>query len=226
MKSTTIESFEDYLSYTSEFPREGRVFRGVSDSVYRLIPKVGRPQFRETYSHKSEKHLLKLFKQRAYAFITRPLTSDLEWMALAQHHGLPTRLLDWTVNPLVGMFFAVQGSSDTDAAVYTTHFPRGRSNFDPFKLDRPRKYYPPHMSPRITAQEGLFVVQDPTKALEEQYSRSAIERILIPAGKRFELLLRLDQLGFNHERMFPGLDGAATLLEWRFGNNIGKWHSG
>ena len=67
------------------------------------------------------------------------------------------------------------------------------------------------------------MVQEPKTALEEQYSLSEIEQILVPADVKLRLLKYLDQLGFNHERLFPGLDGASALLSWRFEENIGKW---
>ena len=53
------------------------------------------------------KHVLERFKRYGRPhFIEKPL-SEVEWLVHAQHHGLPTRLLDWTTNPLKALFFAI-----------------------------------------------------------------------------------------------------------------------
>jgi hypothetical protein len=79
-------------------------FRGQADHSWNLEPSLSRLGKLNT-----ELQLIKQFKQNAHQFLesSSPLT-EYDWIFLMQHYGVPTRLLDWTENPLIGMYFAVE----------------------------------------------------------------------------------------------------------------------
>ncbi len=96
------ELFRDTWDYSLQRYRSPYIYRGLSDAGYELKTSLIRL---EGDFASLEKHLLRNFRKYARKNLFTD-NSVWNWLALAQHHGLPTRLLDWTYSPYVALHFA------------------------------------------------------------------------------------------------------------------------
>ena len=198
---------------------QSTLFRGQSNFNWEPKPQLDRPAFSRFRELKSwsradhEKHLLNDFKIAARPRLTLEPSDDWEWLAIAQHHGLATRLLDWTTNPLVACFFAVEDlNCRTDSIVQVYNHGGKQSTFyaNPFDIEDTVIFYPPHITSRITAQGGCFTAHTAERMslLGESLS------IVIPSDCRQVIRRQLYGLGISRATLFPDLDGIASNTNW------------
>lgn len=213
MKEIEIKEFEDLISYVKKCEKRSTLFRGVKSVDYQLIPSIGRRKFRGKFESR-EKRILNLFIESSLPYLDYTPQNKWEWIALGQHHGLPTRLLDWSANPLIAAYFAVQDSFEGDSAIYVL-FERAtvdtKANPDPFKYNKVERYRPPHLTQRIITQNGFFTIHPNP---QEPLISDKVEKLIIKNKSRKNFKHLLYKFGISNKFIFPGLDGIAADIDW------------
>jgi hypothetical protein len=145
---------------------------------------------------------------------------------LAQHHGVPTRLLDWSINPLISLFFAVSSDNDCDGVLYAIRYEKSVKcdKKAPFELKKAIVVRPKSVTSRITRQSGIFTIHPTTEVAVETKTFPNIEKILIPKKNKNEILFKLNQYGINYSTIFPDLDGLGKHICWHI-ENMNYWDS-
>jgi hypothetical protein len=216
VKEITLDSFEAFHRLVQSYNKEKDAYRGVTNEDYELIPKVGRVPLRPRQSRKREEgRIFRRFKERALPYLEFMPRDDWDWLAVAQHHGVPTRLLDWTRNPLAALYFAVEHESPCDCAIYVLkgyQVLSTRLHPDPFKYPKVGKFVPDRITPRIGAQLGVFTIHPEP---EKPFLSEKIEKLIIPNSIRRKLKRILDTYGVNRATLFPDLDGLAIHVTWQ-----------
>lgn len=208
-------------------------FRGHANCTWELSPSAARTKMRE--DRDVEYRVYFDFKTLAGSLL--PESSSAWAVALSmQHHGLPTRLLDWTDSFAVALHFALREESKENPCVWI---------LDPYKLnkemgwgetlptldDLPNDYFemfldedfkgkkyqalavaPNRHNSRAFSQKSLFTIHDdlgsPINLLENSLRKFEIPRGAIPGAKKF-----LSMAGINEYSLFPDLDGLAREVK-------------
>ena len=230
-----IKNWEELAALVPKYSSPKWIFRGVSKYPdEKLMPGIARPGTRKDsgngrpgtvlpYDKAEEEKMFNEFKRLARPYFSESMT-DLECLALARHHGMPTRLLDWTDSILVASFFALEpaGVGGTTPAVYALETDSfcvidDNKDFDPFAPEHRGVaiYRPPHINPRIPAQQGLFTVHS-QPGDSPQFSPDHLEVFTLPTKpEAFRLKEALDYAGFNRASLFPDLDGLTRQIAWK-----------
>lgn len=230
-RSLASTRWDEFLQFVDRHSRADWMFRGVSDTEHLLVPKIGRRSLLERYSPERERAIFKTFKRRAGLYATQMPRSDLEWLALAQHHGLPTRLLDWSSNPMVAAFFAVSGVNGAVARIYAITVnalpkidPVDDAMIDPFDGVGEVSFLVPtaHIR-RIAHQRGFFTIHPrPDQPWQPFGLRRAIahHQFDIQPDVRSFFQQRLFYLGITAAAIMDDLDGLARTLEWQYRTGV------
>lgn len=216
MKEYEINSFEDLHKRIAGYGTKQIIYRGLKSSKFDLIPFIGRiTPPRSSKSEKSnEKEILRLFKEKSLPFLNFIPATSWDWLAVGQHYGLPTRLMDWSRNPLVACYFAVEEECDDDSVIYA-YYNKWHISIEkhpePFEYDKVGKFIPRHLTRRITAQAGLFTIHpNPFKSFDSD----KVEKIIVPNRIRHELKKTLSKYGVDRFSLFPDLDGLSNHIKW------------
>lgn len=222
-----IHSLSDVINFVDRLDRSKVVlFRGQQRESWPLLPKIARIK-KGDCTLQAELQILTEFKKGACSFLqTRP-DNDWGWLAIAQHHGLATRVLDWSLNPLVALWFAVnQPPCENSNGILWVYSPSQRSVLDersqaehPFELERVKVFFPYQEVPRIQAQAGVFTIH-PRVGAEEKFlpfecvhpNTDSLTALIIPPVSFERLKLSLDQCGVHAAALMPDMDGLAQRI--------------
>jgi hypothetical protein len=246
MEEEVIVSWDDFLTKTVEL--DGWAFRGQRDARWTLLSSLSR-HLRDFVPDKKvwqerELRAIRVFRRKAHNYLADPrvLEDDLRCVSLMQHHGAPTRLLDFTKSPFVAAFFALERATQ-DAAVFALNTPvlwdakpkssptLTRDVIEPRSADNYEKYFasneheivwvgePEQMDRRLVAQSGTFVlpgvVDKPLESILEQYASDEVllRKFILPADKiREECMRALYRMNITSATLFPDLDGLAHSI--------------
>lgn len=246
MRRHTLEkpTLSSFLEIIENEPAGSRhLFRGQGNAEWKLLPSLyrrenvpyGGESLKQEFDY-FENDCINRFSNEGLPYLPALPRSYSNDRILAQHFGVPTRLLDWSRDPFVAAYFAVERWKDKcDAAIYmllpdAMFLPEEVKNFDNYKAI---EMVPPAIDRRIPAQKSVFTYHPygradaPFAPLDDRVDMGnqvttndngltrGFAKIIIPANMKSIILSHLLQMGIDRRNLFPGLDGVGADIAMR-----------
>ena len=178
------------------------------------------------------------FKQKANLLLDRNPKNEFDWLFLMQHYGFPTRLLDWSENPLVALYFVVNEKPKIDGALWMllplklNLFSSSELKHIPSFEDKELKNYTHEtyesetstfLNPiaaiavrnnsRMVAQLSVFTMHHRSPAIEEVGDKKHVWKYIIPSNYKKAINNELKNLAINEFTLFPELDKIKSTIK-------------
>lgn len=176
-------------------------------------------EFREYFS------LQNMLQTSNENYLTWPENKVMPLMAIAQHHGVPTRLLDWSFNSMVACYFAAVGAVNEDTPSKDKRIAVFGFTFDPHEKGAGYRWItvPGSTSVNLAAQAGTFILVNNSGSRGDDFSfdvsleselghNDRLIKLTLPIGLAGELLERCELFGVSGASVFPGYDGVAKAI--------------
>ena len=238
-----LKSWDAYLKLISEPPYNNWAYRGERDERWPLYSSLSRYLQNFGVSSKAwpqqEARILRVFKRKAHQLLSKPPEpdDDFQWMALMQHHGAPTRLIDFTWSPYVAAFFALEHTlhdgvvwamnpariDSSRALKHSKMDPRLKGNFARYFLKGENQFVwmgEPHtMNSRLIAQSGTFAVpgvldQPIEEIIGGSEAQDLLVKFVLTNSVRETGMRELYRMSITYATLFPDLDGLAKSLAY------------
>lgn len=232
IKIVGYDSWSDFKRYAlSElfpgglFKRDKYIFRGHGNCDFMLVSSFDR-KYKDIpiqRRHRAFESLIANFKINAVHFGHTEIDqyTPMQVVALAQHYGVPTRLLDWSKSPYVAAFFAFHSfmrSQPNSSCVSIWSLDRSQEHLWNTEAGVEVINAPLLENIRLLNQHGMFTLAKTAFSSLEDYlehiqcddgHEPALTKINIPASEALTALLDLECMGITPARLFPDMFGAA-----------------
>jgi FRG domain len=217
--SSTPRDIFLYRGQAKDQPLLPVLFRLYKDGEHLLSAKI----------KEHEAALLERFQNDCPYLLPSTPQNDWDWLSLARHFGLPTRLLDWTANPFIALFFALDADDCPSPMLWVYRAEQtqivtraDKDNLDPFELTTTKFFQPTWHSIRVAMQSGWHTVhkfytspdgQEEVRPLEVmQRHDKRMQKLVIDSNSAQRLRRQLTDMGITHASVYGDLQSVCTSI--------------